>query len=212
VISALNTRVGDRSLFAGQGTEGPAVADAQTILASLDIAIAGAQSADDVQIAVSDWFDSPTGYAAAAYLGSTALAPLSIAQGEAVTIDFTAADPEIRDTLKGLAMAALLDRGALNGSPAARADLARLAGESLLTSQTGRADMAARLGIAEGQIEAAKIRNGAETSALQIARNGIISADPFEAAAKLETTQTQLETLFALTARLSRLSLVDFLR
>lgn len=211
-ISALNTRIGDRTVFAGQATQGPALIDAQVILTALDTAISGALNAPDVVAAVTDWFDAPGGYLATAYLGGAALAPLAIAQGETASLSISAADPEIRDTLKGLAMAALLDRGALAGAPTARAELASLAGESLVNSQIGRTNLAARLGIVEAQIETAKARNGAETSALQIARVGIGAVDPFEAASKLEAAQTQLETLYTLTARLSRLNLADFLR
>ncbi|MDP4034456.1 MAG: flagellin [Pseudorhodobacter sp.] len=212
VVSLLNTRMGDRTLFAGQATDSAALADPETILSALDTAISGATSALDVQTAISDWFDDPGGYAAIAYLGGNALAPLPIAQGEAAHIGVTAMDPAIRETLKGLAMAAMLDRGALAAAPAARADLARRAGDSLMASQTDRAGMAAGLGVVEARIEAASTRNTAESSGLEIARLGIVSVDPYETATKLEATQTRLETLYTITARLSRLSLMDFLR
>jgi flagellar hook-associated protein 3 FlgL len=39
-----------------------------------------------------------------------------------------------------------------------------------------------------------------------------MAVDPFEAASELQTVQTQLETLYTITARSSRLSLVAFLR
>lgn len=211
-VSAFNTRVGDRALFAGQATDAPALAPADTILAALDTVIAGAVSAADIETAMTTWFNDPAGFAAVAYGGGAALAPLPIAAGEQAEIGITVMDPAIRDTLKGLAMAAMLDRGALAGSASGRADLARRAGESLMTSQTDRAHLAAGLGIVEGQIEQASARNGAETTALNIARLGIVSVDPYETASKLEQTQTQLETLYSITARLSRLSLMDFLR
>jgi flagellar hook-associated protein 3 FlgL len=47
---------------------------------------------------------------------------------------------------------------------------------------------------------------------LEIARADLVAIDPFEAATRMEAAQTQLETLYSVTARLSRLSLVDFLR
>lgn len=211
-VATFNTRVGDRSLFAGQATDAPALADAETILSALDTAIIGAVSAGDIETAVTNWFNNPAGFATVGYLGGASLSPLPIAAGEETTIDITAADPAIRDTLKGLALAALLDRGALAGSPAGRADLARRAGESLINTQADRAHLASGLGIVENQIEQAKARNSAEASSLQIARLGIVAVDPYETASKLEETQTQLETLYSITARLSRLSLMDFLR
>lgn len=211
-VALYNTDISGRALFAGAGTDGNAMIDVAALLATLDTEIIGATSALDIETRVTAWFDAPTGYAAAGYLGQGPLSPLAIAPGETADLGFTAANPGIRDTLKGLAMAALLDRGALAGNVQARADLARRAGENLVNSQTSRADMAARLGTVEGQIEAASTRNSAETSALQIARNGITGVDPYETASKLEATRQQIETLYALTARISRLSLVDFLR
>lgn len=211
-IALYNTNISGRALFSGMATDGHAVIDVDALLATLGTEIAGATTASDVESRISAWFTAPTGYAATGYLGDVPLSPLAVAPGEAASLDFTAADPGIRDTIKGLAMAAMLDRGALSGNLQDRADLARRAGQSLINSQSSRADMAARLGTTEGQIEAASTRNSAEGSALQIARNGIASVDPYETASKLEAVRQQLETLYALTARISRLSLVDFLR
>ena len=211
-VALYNTDISGRALFAGKATDGRATLDMDAMMTALDTEIIGATSALDIETRVSAWFDGPTGYASLGYLGGDPLQPMAVAPGETADLGFTAADPGIRDTLKGLAMAALLDRGALAGNAQARADLARKAGENLVNSQTSRADMAARLGTAEGQIAAATARNGAEMSALQIARSGITDVDPYETASKLEATRQQIETMYALTARLSRLSLVDFLR
>ena len=211
-VALYNTDISGRALFAGKATDGRATLDVDALMMALDTEIIGATSALDIETRVSAWFDGPTGYASLGYLGDDPLQPMAVAPGETADLGFTAADPGIRDTLKGLAMAALLDRGALAGNAQARADLARKAGESLVNSQTSRTDMAARLGTAEGQIAAATARNGAEMSALQIARSGITDVDPYETASKLEATRQQIETMYALTARLSRLSLVDFLR
>ena len=187
-VALYNTDISGRALFAGKSTDGRATIDVDSLLAALGTEIIGATSAPDIETRVTAWFNAPAGYASLGYLGDDPLQPLAIAPGETADLGFTAADPGIRDTLKGLAMAALLDRGALAGNIQARADLARRAGENLLNSQTSRADMAARLGTAEGQISAATSRNSAETSALQIARNGITDVDPYETASKLEAT------------------------
>ena len=211
-VALYNTDFAGRTLFAGVATDGAATIDAEMLLSTLETEIAGAVSAFEIETRVTNWFNAPTGYAAAGYLGAAPMAPLAVAPGETASLGFTAADPGIRDTLKGLAMAALLDRGALAGNAPARADLARRSGENLINSATARADMAARLGTVQAQIEAASVRNGAETTSLQIARNGITAVDPYETASRLEATRQQLETLYTLTARISRLSLVDFLR
>lgn len=211
-LSALNTRVGDRSLFAGTHTTSPAVVDAETLLSALGGLLAGATSAADVETAVSNWFAAPAGFASLGYQGGPQLAALSVAPGDDAKLDVTANDPTIRATLKGLAMAALLDRGVLAGQPEGRQDLARRAGLSLLESQTDRATLASRLGMAEAQIDAAQARNANESFALQIARNDLVSADPYETASKLQETEAQLEMIYTITARMTRLSLLDYMR
>ena len=211
-MSALNTRVGDRCLFAGTATNGPAIVPAETMMLALDAAIIGAATAQDIEVAVSAWFNVPAGFAATAYTGNVALARVNIAPGEEAALDITATDPAIRATLKGLALAALLGRGALAGQPAERQSLANRAGLSLLESQTDRTYLAARIGTAQAQIDAAASRNAAESTSLQIARADITAADPFETASKLQETQQQLEKIYAITARITRLSLMDYLR
>ena len=212
-LAALNTRVGDRTLFAGTATDGAAVADADTILSALITATAGATSAADVATAVGTWFDDPAGFGTVGYLGSDdMLAPVRIGEGESARLEITAADPTIVDTLKGLAMAALLDRGALAGNATERAALARKAGETLLQGETARAGLSAALGTEQQRIDEVATRNAAESSSLQIARSDILSVDPYETATALQATQTQLETLYSITAQISRLSLVDYLR
>jgi len=211
-LSVLNTRFGDRSLFSGTETSNAATVDSDTLLTALTTAVAGTLSAQDVETAVNNWFASPTGYDAVVYQGGDALAASAIAPGEEARIDITAKDPALRDTIKGLAMAALLNRGVLAGQSAGRLDLARRAGLNLLENKSDRTNVAARLGLVEAQIDAAATRNSNETSALQIARNGITEADPYETATRLDETEAQLEKIYALTARLSRLSLLDYLK
>ncbi len=69
----------------------------------------------------------------------------------------------------------------------------------------------ARVGTTQAQISAAITRNGAEQSALEIAQAGIVSADPYDAATRLEDLQTRIEALYLITARVSRLSLADYI-
>jgi len=69
----------------------------------------------------------------------------------------------------------------------------------------------ARLGVAQERISSAEIRNAAESSALQIARSDLLAIDPYDTATALQATQTQLETLYSITARLTRLNLTDYL-
>jgi len=209
-IGVLNTQFADKALFSGIETGRPPLPDALAFLTTLEGVVAGAISAADVEEMLTGWFDSPTGYDAT-YQGGAPRAAMEIGPGEQVSISITARDEGIRNSLKGLAMAALLDRGVLQGQAVGRADLARRAGLSLTDTASARTLLSAELGIAEARIDQAATRNGAEMSALQIARTSLVAADPYEAATRLEQAETQLQALYSITVRLSRLSLADYL-
>lgn len=216
VVAALNTRVADRHLLSGAATDRKPVAGSQAILDALAPVIAGQVTAQGVADAVTAFFDAPAGgggYLDTVYGGSAAaLADFRIGPQDQVGLDLTAADPAIRDTLRALTLGVLVADGVLPGDRGGRALLLRRSGEGLVAAGGGLTALQARVGVTEARIEAATTRNVAEGSALGIARSGIVAADPFETATALEAVQTQIETLYSLTARLSRLSLTDFLR
>jgi flagellar hook-associated protein 3 FlgL len=210
-VGLVNTQAGGRAVFSGTATDTQPLGSADALLAALETAATGATTAGQVAAAVSGWFADPAGFGAF-YRGAGALAPVPVAAGEVADLSTTAEDPALRDTLAGLAMAALLDRGVLAGDPQERARLAETAGQTLLTGEDARIALAARIGTVEAQVEAARSRNGAEATALGILRSDIGSADPYDAATRLETARSQLEALYLITARVSRLSLTEFLR
>jgi flagellar hook-associated protein 3 FlgL len=164
-----------------------------------------------VTAAVTGWFADPLGFGAF-YQGGGPLSPTPIAQGETADVSTTAMDPALRDTLAGLAMAALIDRGVLAGDTAERGRLAQQAGQQLVSTEDARTTLQARIGTVEARIEAARTRNASEETALSILRSDIGSVDPYEAGTRLEAIQSQLESLYLVTARVSRLSLAEYLR
>lgn len=213
VVSSLNTQAGGRSIFAGAATDGPAIASANVIIAELQIVIAAETTAAGVETAVNTWFDAPGGgYETVGYLGSTTpLVPFKIGAHQEADVSIIATDTEIRDTLKGLALAALVSDGALAGDALEQALLLKNAGAALLSVGDRLTGMRANLGTVEAQIETVSTQTASEISALEIVKTELLSVDPYSAASELEAVQTQLETLYAITARMSRLSLVDFL-
>ncbi len=210
-IGLLNTQASGRAVFSGTATDTVPLGTPDDLLTALETAATGATTAGQVAAAVTNWFADPMGFGAF-YQGGSLLSPTPIAPGEAADISTTALDPVIRDTLAGLALAAMIDRGVLAGNGDERARLAQQAGQQLLTSQDARIGLAARIGTVEAQLESARTRNAAEGTALGILRSDLGSVDPYEAATRLETARAQLESLYLVTARVSRLSLVDFLR
>lgn len=208
-VAILNTDFAGEPLFAGAGS-GLALDGAEQILSALDTAVAGQQTAGGLMDAVDAWFDAPDGFAAH-YQGEDARAAMSIGPDDSVRLDVTAMDAGLRDTLKSLALGALLDRGALAGNGAARQAVANASGEALITGKDHRLALQAKVGSVEAHLARAATRGASEASALSIARVGMVAADPYETAVRFEAVSTQLETLHAVTARMSKLALVDFL-
>jgi flagellar hook-associated protein 3 FlgL len=208
-VAALNQRVADRSVFAGTASDVAALAPPADIVAAARAAVGAASGPADFEALLDGWLADPAGFAAAAYRGGPPAPPLPVAAGEVVAADATALDPALRQTAKGLLMGALLDGGAFAGDPATRAHLARRAGEVLAASAADRAELAGRLGQAEARIAEAQSRHQSERAALEIARGGLVAADPYDTATALQETEARLERIFTLTARLSRLSLAE---
>ena len=215
VVSALNTRTADHYLLSGTATDRKPISGANDILAALATATAGQVTAAGIASAVAAWFDAPAGgrgYLDPVYGGAAMpLAPLQIGPGAEAAMDLTAADPAIRDLLEGLALGALVADGILPNDAVGRAGLLKASGETLIAAGNDMTALRAGVGMVEARVADSAARNSAESSALGIARNGLIAADPYDTASALEAVQTQIETLYALTARLSRLSLTDYL-
>lgn len=212
-LSALNIRDAGRSVFAGIATSTPAVASADTIIAALLPMAAIETTAQGVIQAVDAFFAAPIGgFDDLGYLGAEQpLDPLNVAPDATVSINVTANSPAIRDMLKGLVTGALLAEGVLSGNQAQQGALAQTAGERVSSASGGIVTLQGRIGIVEARIDVAGTRNAAERAVLETRRAGIVGADSYETATALQQTQSQLETLFTITARLSTLKLSDFL-
>lgn len=210
-IGLLNTQASGRAIFSGIATDTLPLGSVDDMLTALETAAAGATTAGQVSAAVIGWFADPLGFGAF-YQGDAPLSPAPVAAGEAVDLSTTAMDQTLRDTLAGFAMAALIDRGALAGDAVERGRLAQQAGQQLISTEDDRTTLRARIGTVEAQIEAARSRNSAEETALGVLRSDLGSVDPYEAATRLQTLQSQLESLYLVTSRVSRLSLTEYLR
>lgn len=212
VVANLNVGIAGRAVFSGSATDGSALPSVSDILDQVSIAISGQTNAADVATAVDAWFGSGGGFEVNSYQGATDdLADFRLADGEGIGFGIRADDDRLRDVLKGFVLASLVAEDALSGSNRERAELLQLAGETLLSSQSGLSAIRSEVGETEAAIQDISTRNSAEVAALEIARSDLVSADPFKTATRLQSAETQLETIYAITARLSRLSLVNYL-
>lgn len=215
VVAAFNVSAGGRHLLSGAATDTAPLSPAEDILA-MTRAIGAAQPTAGQAIAAIDvWFDAPAGgggFLDAAWHG----APIpeggvAVGPGTKVRNPADALAAGVRQTLKGLAIAAFAAEPGPAGDPGAAALLIGAAGERLLAGAKGLTDLQASVGAAQATVEQAATRNDAEATGLKIMHNKLASADPYESATALTDAEARLEKLYALTARLSRLSLTDYL-
>jgi flagellar hook-associated protein 3 FlgL len=129
-----------------------------------------------------------------------------------VTLSLRADDAEFRGVLRNAAVAVLATDPDLGLDAATQNALLKTAGEGLLNDDQSLTGLRAEMGYAQSRIEVASSRTSAARTSLEFARNELLAADPFETASRLEEVQFQLESLYTVTARASRLSLLSFLR
>lgn len=215
IVSALNVTAAGQSLFAGAATDQPAIASADTILEALKVEIAGLTSADQIFIAVDAWFDIPGGgYATDGFLGTDApTGAVRLAPTQTLSLAVSAIDPEMREVLKAVSAAALAeDPAVLAGDPAARGALIETSATRVLNAAPDITKLSSDIGVAQNRIETIQAENAAQRYVLGLAETEITGADPYETATRLQAVETQLQTHYTVTARLSGLSLVNYLR
>ncbi|GAA6208932.1 hypothetical protein NBRC116601_22250 [Cognatishimia sp. WU-CL00825] len=214
IISDLNSSVGGRALFSGTEVNTAALATADTILADIRLATAGSATIADFLTAVDTWFfASGGGFETTGYQGGTDdLAPTVIGANKSVDLSQRADDTAMRNIMRDLAVVALSTDVGLGFSVAALQSITTTSFDNLHSSMADLTAYRAELGTAQSRIEAVLTQNSAERTAQMMSRNALIAVDAFETATKLENVQFQMESLYAVTARLSRLSLAAYLR
>lgn len=212
IVAALNTSVAGRHLFSGVAVDAPPLPPAGELLAELRTAMAPALTPADALAAADAFFGAGGGFETLIYQGAgESLAPVQLGGGESADLDLRADHAAFRTTMKAVAVAALADDPGLTLDDAGRRALFGDVLEGILTAKDSQVAVQADLGFAEERIDRASSRIQAEITSLRLARNEFLAVDPYEAATELEAVQLQLETLYTVTARVSHLSLVNFL-
>ncbi len=215
VVGLMNVEIGGRFLLSGSAVETRPMGDAAGILADARAQVAGLTDPAAIAAAISGWFDAAPGlggFADTWFGGNTDTRTVASSSQAAVTQTLTGLDPSFRDILKGLVLGALADDPAVALAREDKTALVAQAGATTLAGVRALTMRRAEVGMQEEAIARDAARNAAETTAMFIARTRIVEADPYETASALTQTETSLQNLYALTARLSRLSLTDYLR
>jgi flagellar hook-associated protein 3 FlgL len=213
MVAILGRGLAGQSLFSGDLQDRAPLAGAEAIVAAASAAVAGATTADEVLLRVRDFFDDPAGpFQTALYTGGAPVAP-ALPPGAGPVPDLpTAADPALRRTMEGAVLAALAGDVVTFPDLEMRRGIATRAVEQQAAGAVALTSLRGSLGTVEEALSEGRARLLAERDALETARDGRIGIDPFEAASRLEEARARLEALFVVTARVSRLSLTEYLR
>lgn len=213
IFSSLNTTAGGRSLFAGDATDTPPLGDVEALLNDVQAIIAGAADAAAAEAALDTYFDDPAGgFATTIYQGGAGEAPaVELAPGIRVNGAVKANAQPIKDLIRGLAVLANYAE-APSGSQEERDKLAQAAAERTLSAEARITDLRAIVGVAEARFAERKNQYENEEAALLAIYHSKTVRDPYEAASQLKELEAQLDASYLLTARLSNLSLANYLR
>lgn len=207
IFSALNQRAGDRNLFSGDSTATAPLPDAEVLMTAVRQI---AQTAPDLaafEAQINTFFNTPaggwSGTATPIYKGT-----ITSTDPDAVT----AADPAIVGVIAGLSVLALgrssENIALVNQNP----DLLLNAASRTAGAKESLIFLRGELGMNQQRIESAKENLDTEETILNSLHTDIAGRDAYEAANELKLLETSLESAYLITGRVSRLSLLNFLR
>ena len=215
MFGALNTNIGGRHIFAGSRTDMAPLSSFDDMLAGLNTAVAGATNASDIVTRINGWFDAPAGgggFTDAIYQGNDAgSTQIAVSNERTVGSNLTANSPDFRNAMKGMAILTYVAASGAGLDSATVRDLFTASGQNLIDASAELIVARATIGMQEAATAQTQAQNAAESTSLSLARSALISADPYETATALQETEASIQSLYTLTARLSRLKLTDYL-
>ncbi len=212
-VSALSLGVAGRTLFSGVSSDRAPLVAPEAMLAALGPVVAGLTTEADVTAALEAYFMDPgTGFATDIYRGGAPIPAGMIDDATPAPMLPTAEEPAIRRQLMAAAMVVLIDDGSVALDASEERAVLKRAMTGLLENAEGLATLQAGVGVAQEALEQRQLRLSLERDRLEIARSDKIGVDPYKAAMAVEQSRVQLESIYAVTARVARLSLTEYLR
>ena len=214
VVTMLNGEIAGHSLFSGATIDRAPLKDGDEILADIEAIMAAAPDVATAQADIDFYFDDPAGgFATSAYSGSANDAPdISLAKGDTIAMTVRADTEALRDTMKNLAIIGAVANGTFAGTRKEQKELMLAASQDALQVNDQLVKLQERVGYDQERLERASTRNQAERMRLNIARTELTGADPYEAAGRFQELEAQMEKIFAITVKMSDLSLINYMR
>ncbi|MEZ5811890.1 MAG: flagellar hook-associated family protein [Rhizobiaceae bacterium] len=225
-LGLLNTGQNGDYIFAGVNTDAPPVADYATgpAKAAFDAAFLGffgfdkndpaAQSIDEATMTTFlDTVVEPQ------FLGVDWTTTMSVASDEGILSRITLTQSAVtsasanEDGFRRTVMAGVITMELFSGNLGAQAlnAVADKATELTGTAAAELSNLQGRLGLVEEQVSKASEQIQSQSDLLAEYASSLENVDPYEASVRLTSLLTQIETSYALTARLQQLSLMRFM-
>lgn len=119
-------------------------------------------------------------------------------------------DPAITNILR--AVATVINSVEQQSDPKTLKEDFKTGAETLLTLQKNLTELRGKNGVNSGLIEQAKARLTSEQTSLNLRYNSLTAANPYDTATQLQSAQSMLERLYVLTARMEKLSFVEYMK
>ena len=214
VVGVLNTQVAGRALFAGTGTDMRAISSAEQIRTDINAIVAAAPDAATAWTDIDTYFNDPGGvFETTIYTGATDdLIGTVLPDGSRTAAPPRADDDAFRSTLAALAGLAAVGSTTFGGSIIEQRAFAQDASGRLFDANRDVVTLRASFGQTEERIIEGLDAAEAEITTLRLARVDVAGRDPYQAATEFSALEGQLQSLFTVTARVSSLTLANFLR
>jgi len=222
ILAQSNVTLSGTSLFAGAASteaalntwnkpvDGTGQSPADVVNDIIDNGLATAADAQARIAELDALFD--TGFDAVFFGGAPGTARQSVSIGDGETLDWgvQANDPAFRDTLQGLVMLASVDA---NSMSAEVFDVwMGKATQTLSTGMDGLLAAQTSLDTNSARIDAAKTRMEDRALVFNERLVDLVGVDSYEAATRITALETQIQSSYAVSASLSQLSFLNFMR
>ncbi|MCI5045176.1 MAG: hypothetical protein MRY72_10810 [Aquisalinus sp.] len=214
IFSSLQINQGSRNLFSGDATNVSPLGDVDQLLSDVRAIVSAGPDTATIDAALETYFNDPAGgFQTTIYQGGTGSANSILLEGD-TRLDFNvrADDAAIKQVFRGLAMIASADVTPFERYSDEYENFFNSGSFNLTNGESGLVELESGLGIAQQTITNSQDTLASAKITLSATYNDMTSRDQFEASAELKAIEVQLEASYLLTARLTELSLTNFIR
>lgn len=211
VTGLLNTQAAGRSLFAGSAVDQPSLASPEAILSALSALVPQGASASDIVDITAAWFAPGGGFDAFLPSASEPERKITLGEGVAVAVTQQVGSPPLRQVLAILATGSLVALREQEFSPDTQRQVLSGITNDLRGAASALRHQTEKIGADLARSDQALVRIGARQNVAQTTYTEIVAVDPYEVATLLQDRIARLDQILAVTARLSRLSLSNYL-